>query len=75
MFRNFSHIKERQRAGIEQAKKRGLYTGRRKGSVVSSPERARTLKKCGLRISEIGESFVAGASRRQAGPHSRRIAL
>ena len=51
-----SYIKERQRAGIEQAKKRGIYTGRRKGSVVSSPERVRALRKQGLKISEISSA-------------------
>jgi DNA invertase Pin-like site-specific DNA recombinase len=52
-----SYIKERQRVGIEQAKKRGVYTGRRKGSVVSSPERAKNLRKKGLQISEIGKAL------------------
>src|SRR5215471_18148395 len=50
-------IRERQRAGIEQAKARGVYTGRRKGSVVSSPKRARALRRQGLKISEIGQAL------------------
>jgi DNA invertase Pin-like site-specific DNA recombinase len=50
-------IKERQRAGIEQAKARGVYTGRRKGSVVSSPKRAKALRRQGLKIAEIGQAL------------------
>ncbi len=52
-----SYIKERQRAGIEQAKKRGAYLGRQRGSVVSSPDRAKALRKQGLKISEIGKAL------------------
>ena len=48
--------KDRQRAGIEQAKKRAVYTGRRKGSLVSSP-RAREASVAGLRVSEIASAL------------------
>jgi len=50
-------IRERQRAGIEEAKARGVYTGRRKGSVVADPTRARALKRKGLKVAEIAEAL------------------
>src|SRR5882762_2798658 len=46
------NIKERQRAGIQAAKLRGVYTGRARGSTKANPKRARELKKKGLTNSE-----------------------
>lgn len=45
--------KERQRAGIEVAKRRGLYRGRVKGSVKGKPMRAKELRDKGLAVGEI----------------------
>lgn len=47
------HLKERQAAGIAAAKKRGIYRGRRKGTMKADPERARELKAQGLKSREI----------------------
>ena len=41
------NIRERQKAGIEAAKARGVYTGRTVGSTKANPGRARELKKQG----------------------------
>lgn len=48
-----ANIRERQAAGIAQAKMRGAYKGRRPGSTKASPARAKELKAQGLRSSEI----------------------
>ncbi len=53
---------ERQRAGIEVAKKRGVYTGRKRGTTKAKPERARELWGRGLKTKEIAEAL--GASQR-----------
>jgi len=45
--------KERQRAGIEVAKKNGVYKGRKQGTLKASPERAAELRDKGLTIAEI----------------------
>jgi DNA invertase Pin-like site-specific DNA recombinase len=45
--------RERQRAGIEIAKKEGKYKGRAKGTLKASPERAAELREKGLTIAEI----------------------
>ena len=47
------HIRERQAAGIALAKKKGKFTGRKKGTTKKRPKRARDLKKQGLKIPEI----------------------
>lgn len=57
-----TNIKERQRAGIEAAKKRGVYTGRARGSTKAKPSRARELKQKGLTNSEV--SVALGVSHR-----------
>lgn len=57
-----SHIKERQKAGIEAAKARGVYTGRPAGSTKSNPQRARHLRSKGL--SELEIATALGVSRR-----------
>jgi len=54
--------RERQRAGIEAAKERGVYLGRKPGTTKAAPHRARTLAGKGLTHREIGEAM--GVSRR-----------
>lgn len=51
------HIKERQAAGIAVAKQRGVYTGRKKGTTKSKPERAQELKARGLKVPEIANAL------------------
>lgn len=50
-------MKERQRAGIEAAKKRGVYQGRAHGSTKAEPARAKELKERGLRQHEIAAAM------------------
>lgn len=54
--------KERQRAGIEAAKERGVYFGRKSGTTKAKPARARQLAEKGLTHGEIAKSL--GVSRR-----------
>jgi DNA invertase Pin-like site-specific DNA recombinase len=56
------NIREHQKAGIEAAKARGVYTGRAVGSTKASPKRARELKKKGLSVAEIATAL--GVSKR-----------
>lgn len=49
--------RERQRAGIEAAKERGAYIGRRKGTTKGKPERARQLWGKGLAAAEIATAL------------------
>lgn len=51
------NIRERQKAGIEAAKARGVYTGRTIGSTKAKPGRARELKKKGLSMDEIATAL------------------
>jgi DNA invertase Pin-like site-specific DNA recombinase len=51
------NIRERQKAGIEAAKARGVYTGRAVGSTKANPGRARELKKKGLNMNEIATAL------------------
>jgi DNA invertase Pin-like site-specific DNA recombinase len=53
--------RERQAAGIEVAKKRGVYRGRAKGTHKGSPERAKELRAKGLRLDEIGAAMEVSA--------------
>jgi DNA invertase Pin-like site-specific DNA recombinase len=53
---------ERQAAGIEVAKKKGVYQGRKKGTTKSEPDRARELRAKGLKIAEIAQAL--GTSKR-----------
>jgi DNA invertase Pin-like site-specific DNA recombinase len=53
---------ERQAAGIEVARKKGVYRGRKKGTTKGEPERARELKAKGLKVSEIAQAM--GTSKR-----------
>lgn len=54
--------KEDQRRGIEAAKKKGVYTGRKKGTLKAKPERAKILKSQGLTAKEIAQSLGVGES-------------
>jgi DNA invertase Pin-like site-specific DNA recombinase len=53
---------ERQAAGIEVAKRKGVYRGRKKGTTKGEPERARELRAKGLKVSEIAQAM--GTSKR-----------
>lgn len=54
--------RERQRAGIEAAKEKGVYLGRRQGTFKGKPERAKKLLEKGLTHAEIATAL--GVSRR-----------
>src|SRR5258707_2975232 len=56
------NIRERQKAGIEAAKARGVYTGRAVGSTKANPRRARELRNKGLSMDEIATAL--GVSKR-----------
>jgi DNA invertase Pin-like site-specific DNA recombinase len=53
--------RERQAAGIAEAKKDGKYRGRKPGTTKAAPERARKLRAKGLSVTEIARSL--GVSR------------
>ena len=53
--------RERQRAGIEAAKERGVYRGRKPGSTKANPTQAKKLRKKGLTLDEIATAM--GVSR------------
>lgn len=48
---------ERQAAGIEQARKRGAYKGRKAGTTKAKPERAKQLRDRGLQVPEIATAL------------------
>lgn len=52
-----SNIRERQAAGIAVAKKKGTYTGRKKGTLKADPKRAKELHKQGLKPWEIANAL------------------
>ena len=54
--------RERQRAGIEAAKERGVYLGRKVGTTKAKPQRAHKLRDKGLTHEEIATAM--GVSRR-----------
>lgn len=54
--------RERQRAGIEAARERGVYVGRKEGSTKAKPKRAVALREKGLTHEEIATAM--GVSRR-----------
>ena len=54
--------RERQQAGIEVARKRGIYKGRKQGTTKAKPFRANELRQQGLKIPEIASAL--GVSRR-----------
>lgn len=51
------HTRERQAAGIAVAKQKGVYTGRKKGSLKAKPERAKALKGKGVSPKEIANAL------------------
>ena len=53
---------ERQAAGIEVAKRKGVYKGRRRGTTKGKPNRAIELAARGLRVAEIAKAL--GTSKR-----------
>jgi len=48
---------ERQQAGIEVAKKRGVYKGRKKGTTKAPPSRAMELRQRGLTVAEVAHAL------------------
>jgi DNA invertase Pin-like site-specific DNA recombinase len=48
---------ERQAAGIEVAKRKGIYKGRKQGTTKGKPERAKELAAKGLRAAEIAQAL------------------
>ena len=56
------NIRERQKAGIEAARARGVYTGRALGSTKANPGRAYELKNKSLSMDEIATAL--GVSKR-----------
>lgn len=51
------HSKERQAIGIAEARKRGVYTGRKAGTTKAQPARARAMRKQGLTVPEIATAL------------------
>ena len=51
------NIRERQAAGIAQAKKRGVYRGRKSGTLKANPKRANAMRSRGLKIHEIAAAM------------------
>ena len=49
--------RDRQRAGIEAAKERGVYTGRKPGTTKAKPRRAKKLREKGLTLDEIATAM------------------
>ena len=49
--------RERQMAGIEVARKKGKFTGRKKGTTKAKPQRANELKEQGLTAPEIANAI------------------
>ena len=54
---DLSNIRERQRAGIDAARKRGVYKGRQPGSSKADASRARKLRDKGNTITEIASAL------------------
>jgi DNA invertase Pin-like site-specific DNA recombinase len=48
---------QRQMAGVEVAKKKGVYKGRKRGTTKAKPARAHVLRDQGLKISEIANAL------------------
>ena len=49
--------RERQAAGIEVAKAKGIYKGRKKGTTKAKPKRAKELQAQGLKPPEIAKAL------------------
>ena len=56
------HTKERQAAGIKVAKKKGIYAGRKAGTMKANPQRARALRKQGMTDTEIANALKVSKS-------------
>jgi len=56
------HTRERQTAGIKVAKKKGVYAGRKAGTLKAKPERAKALRKKGMTDREIASALEVGVS-------------
>jgi DNA invertase Pin-like site-specific DNA recombinase len=54
--------RERQIAGIEVAKKKGVFLGRKQGTTKAEPQRAQALRGKGLKVQEIAQAL--GTSKR-----------
>jgi len=54
--------RERQMAGIEVAKKKGVFKGRKRGTTKAEPNRAQQLRARGLKVEEIAQAL--GTSKR-----------
>lgn len=54
---DLQNIRERQAAGIAVAKERGVYIGRKKGTVKANPKRAKELAQKGLSKAEIANAL------------------
>lgn len=54
---DLGNIRERQRAGIEAAKKRGVYKGRKRGSIKADAARATVLRDKGNTANEIATAL------------------
>ena len=54
---------ERQAAGIEVAKKKGVYRGRQKGTTKAKPQRAAELRAKGLKLDEIAQALEPAGER------------
>ena len=48
---------ERQAAGIEVAKRKGVYKGRKSGTTKAEPSRAKQLRAKGLTVAEIAQAL------------------
>jgi DNA invertase Pin-like site-specific DNA recombinase len=57
-----SNIRERQTAGISVAKKKGVYEGRKAGTLKGNPERARELRSQGLKLKEVASALGVSTS-------------
>ena len=53
----WEYRKERQSAGIEVVKKKGVYTGRKQGTTKKKPQRAIQLRDKGLTVREIATAL------------------
>ncbi len=56
-----THIRERQAAGIAEAKSKGVYRGRKAGTLKANPARARELKANGMKPAEIMQVLGIGS--------------
>ncbi len=56
------HTKERQAAGIKVAKKKGIYAGRKLGTMKAKPARAKALRKQGMTDTEIANALDVSKS-------------